>query len=183
MTAGFGVEQVPWDREARHRMPVGVWRDIVDQYFPNSGWLRLDRDTIESLARYRSARGLTGLGPDRRRTARGRHGAGDMSSIEAARRVADAVRDEGYLLYPYRSTSSKNQIRWQFGVLGPPGAAAAGTGEEATMVSECLLRTLAESAAVAEVTVHLRFLQLQLRAVEAARARGLRTGRGAPGRW
>ncbi len=59
-TAGFGVEQVPWDCEARHRMPVGVWRDMVDQYFPNSGWLRLDRDTIESLARYRSARGLTG---------------------------------------------------------------------------------------------------------------------------
>ena len=56
---GFGVEQVPWDREARHRMPVSVWRDLVDQYFPNSGWLRLDRDTLESLARYRSARGLT----------------------------------------------------------------------------------------------------------------------------
>ncbi len=95
-----------------------------------------------------------------------------MSSIEAARRVADAVRDEGYLLYPYRSTSSKNQIRWQFGVLGPPGAAGAGTGEEATMVSECLLRPLAESLAPAELTIHLRFLQLQLRAVEAARADG-----------
>ncbi len=56
---GFSVEQVPWDRESRYRMPVAVWQEMVDQYFPHSGWLRLDRDTVESLARYRSARGLT----------------------------------------------------------------------------------------------------------------------------
>ena len=52
------------------------------------------------------------------------------SSWERARAVADAVLYEGYLLYPYRGTSSKNQSRWQFGVLGPPGAAAAGLGED-----------------------------------------------------
>jgi len=56
---GFGVEQVPWDREARYEIPVSVWRDMIDHYFPNSGWLRLDRDTIESLAHYKSVRGLT----------------------------------------------------------------------------------------------------------------------------
>ena len=48
-------------------------------------------------------------------------------SLEHARTVADAVLYEGYLLYPYRATSSKNQSRWQWGVLGPPGAAAART--------------------------------------------------------
>ena len=37
-----------------------------------------------------------------------------------ARAVADAVLYEGYLLYPYRATSQKNQYRWQIGVLGPP---------------------------------------------------------------
>ncbi|AQA26166.1 hypothetical protein BTZ20_3066 [Rhodococcus sp. MTM3W5.2] len=37
------------------------------------------------------------------------------------RAVADAVLYEGYLLYPYRASSRKNQSRWQFGVLGPPG--------------------------------------------------------------
>ena len=47
-----------------------------------------------------------------------------------ARAVADAVLYEGYLLYPYRASSRKNQCRWQFGVLGPPGAADAGLGEE-----------------------------------------------------
>jgi len=56
---GFGVEQVPWDREARYEIPVLVWRDMIDHYFPNSGWLRLSRDTIESLAHYKAVRGLT----------------------------------------------------------------------------------------------------------------------------
>jgi hypothetical protein len=49
-------------------------------------------------------------------------------TLDLARTVADAVLYEGYLLYPYRATSAKNQARWQFGVLGPPGAAAAGIG-------------------------------------------------------
>ncbi len=41
---------------------------------------------------------------------------------EQALAVADAVLYEGYLLYPYRANSAKNQCRWQFGVLGPTGA-------------------------------------------------------------
>jgi hypothetical protein len=56
---GFTVTQVPWHSEATHRMPVTVWRDLMDHYFPNSGWLRLDRDTLSALARYKSRRGLT----------------------------------------------------------------------------------------------------------------------------
>ena len=44
------------------------------------------------------------------------------SSRPRARAVADAVLYEGYVLYPYRSTSSKNAIRWQWGVLMPEDA-------------------------------------------------------------
>jgi len=58
-TNGFGVEQVPWDRESRYQIPVQVWRDMIDHYFPNTGWLRLQRDTIEALSHYKSVRGLT----------------------------------------------------------------------------------------------------------------------------
>ncbi|HEU4347623.1 MAG TPA: DUF6084 family protein [Actinoplanes sp.] len=58
-TAGFAVEQVPWHLEAAYRLPVAVWRSTMDQFFPNSGWIRLDRETLDALARYRSARGLT----------------------------------------------------------------------------------------------------------------------------
>jgi hypothetical protein len=42
-------------------MPVSVWRDLIQQHFPNTGWLRLDRDSIDALAAYRSARGLLGF--------------------------------------------------------------------------------------------------------------------------
>ena len=61
------------------------------------------------------------------------------SSWDRTRAVADAVLYEGYLLYPYRGTSSKNQSRWQFGVLGPPGAATAGLGEDDTLAAQFLL--------------------------------------------
>ena len=89
-------------------------------------------------------------------------------SLERARTVADAVLYEGYLLYPYRASSGKNQVRWQFGVLGPPGAAANGVGEESGMASQLLLRPGADAA----VTAYVRFLQLQVRSVERLEADG-----------
>ena len=44
----------------------------------------------------------------------------DPAHLEHARRVADAVLYEGYLLYPYHQSARKNQVRFQFGVLMPP---------------------------------------------------------------
>jgi hypothetical protein len=88
-----------------------------------------------------------------------------MTPLDHARGVADAVLYEGYLLYPYRAGSGKNQSRWQFGVLGPPGAAGAGTGEDPALATQCLVRPL-DGAAEPELTVHLRFLQLQRRATQ-----------------
>ncbi|MFG1929791.1 hypothetical protein ACGFK1_03920 [Mycobacterium sp. NPDC048908] len=78
---------------------------------------------------------------------------------DQARAVADAVLYEGYLLYPYRATSRKNQIRWQFGVLGPPGAAAQGIGEEDTLSAQVLVRP----DGVPRLSGVVRFLQLQHR--------------------
>ena len=43
-----------------------------------------------------------------------------VDRFAAARAVADAVLYEGYVLYPYRASARKNQLRWQFGVLAPP---------------------------------------------------------------
>jgi hypothetical protein len=56
---GFSVEQISWNLEARHRMPVVVWRDLMDTFFPNSGYIRLDRDTVNALLQTKAARGLT----------------------------------------------------------------------------------------------------------------------------
>ena len=53
-----------------------------------------------------------------------------------ARAIADAVLYEGYLLYPYRANSRKNQTRWQFGVLGPAGAVDAGIGEDDSLSAQ-----------------------------------------------
>ncbi|MEU4216147.1 DUF6084 family protein [Actinoplanes sp. NPDC026623] len=58
-STGFGVEQIPWDCEARHDMPVDVWRQMMAMYFPNTGWLRLDAEVLARLAGYRARHGMT----------------------------------------------------------------------------------------------------------------------------
>jgi hypothetical protein len=55
---GMWIEQVPWHAEAKYRMPVAMWRDMMDSHFPGSGWLRLRRDTIDALAEFRASRAL-----------------------------------------------------------------------------------------------------------------------------
>jgi hypothetical protein len=79
--------------------------------------------------------------------------------MDVAREVANAVLYEGYLLYPYRASARKNQVRWQWGVLVPPAYAAAGHGEHATSHSECLLEPVTDPV----LHIRLRFLQLQHR--------------------
>lgn len=90
--------------------------------------------------------------------------------VEAAR-VADAILFEGYLLYPYRKSSAKNRVRWQFGVLaprawiearGPVTPTVAGSAESWYQQTECLLRAPLPS----EISLRLRFLQFQRKAVE-----------------
>lgn len=56
--AGVTAEPVSWKEEASYRLPVAVWRQTMDWYFPNSGWLRVSRDTLDSLTRFKGARAL-----------------------------------------------------------------------------------------------------------------------------
>jgi hypothetical protein len=56
--AGLSVAPVAWHEEASYRLPVGVWRDMMDLYFPNSGWLMVSRDTLDALSRFKAARAL-----------------------------------------------------------------------------------------------------------------------------
>jgi len=81
---------------------------------------------------------------------------------DRARTIADAVLYEGYLLYPYRANSAKNQTRWQFGVLGPHGAADAGIGEDDSLSAQVLVTPQGNPT----VSIVVRFLQLQHRGVE-----------------
>ena len=57
-TGALQVAPIPWDREAKFRLPVKVWRDLMDHYYPNLAWLALRRDIFERLYRFKVARGI-----------------------------------------------------------------------------------------------------------------------------
>jgi hypothetical protein len=90
-----------------------------------------------------------------------------IGGFDAVRELADTVLFEGYMLYPYRADDPKNRIRWQFGVLAPPGFAAIDASERSRLQTECLL----EGDAV-EVSVQVRFLHVQQRTVQRASGNG-----------
>lgn len=56
----FSVQQVPWDCEDHYDLPVSAWRHLMALHYPNAGWLRLSRDTLDALSAFKSARGLLG---------------------------------------------------------------------------------------------------------------------------
>jgi hypothetical protein len=55
---GLSAVPVSWSEEAAYRIPVQLWRDMMDLYFPDSAWLRLRRDTLDALQRYKVGRAL-----------------------------------------------------------------------------------------------------------------------------
>jgi hypothetical protein len=86
-----------------------------------------------------------------------------VDRFAAARAVADAVLYEGYVLYPYRASSRKNQVRWQFGVLTPRAYSEADGAERWWMRTECLV----DPDTGCSISVRARCLQVSDRAVEA----------------
>jgi hypothetical protein len=53
------VTQISWDKEAKFRLPVQVWKDMMDIYYPNSSWLRLRKDVFDRLYEYKLRSGFT----------------------------------------------------------------------------------------------------------------------------
>ncbi|HEV3362698.1 MAG TPA: hypothetical protein VG795_00925 [Acidimicrobiia bacterium] len=95
-------------------------------------------------------------------------------NFDTARALANTVLYEGYVLYPYRASAKKNQVRFQFGVVAPrvyadaTGVADDGPSGVSGAVEPWRTRTecLIEPGDDADLTVVLRFLQLQARVVE-----------------
>jgi hypothetical protein len=56
---GIQVAFVPWNLEATCELPVEVWRKLMDEYFPNGGWLRLHRETLDELMVFKAERALS----------------------------------------------------------------------------------------------------------------------------
>jgi hypothetical protein len=54
----LSVELIPWHLEVHHRLPVQLWRDMMDRYFPGGGWVRLNRESIDALMAFKASQGL-----------------------------------------------------------------------------------------------------------------------------
>lgn len=52
------VAPISWDQEAKYRLPVEVWKDLMDVYYPNSAWLCLQRDAFEKLYQFKVREGI-----------------------------------------------------------------------------------------------------------------------------
>jgi Family of unknown function (DUF6084) len=57
---GLQINRISWNAEAGYRLPVSVWRETMDIYFPDSAWLRMERQTFDRLVAFRARRALTG---------------------------------------------------------------------------------------------------------------------------
>ncbi|GAA3734942.1 DUF6084 family protein [Salinactinospora qingdaonensis] len=51
---GFTIDPVPWDHEASYDLPVRVWQEMMDLYFPDSGWMRVRRDTLDAVHAFKT---------------------------------------------------------------------------------------------------------------------------------
>ncbi len=52
------VMPIPWNKEVRFRLPVKLWKELMDAYYPGTAWLCLDRDVFERLYQYKVERGI-----------------------------------------------------------------------------------------------------------------------------
>ena len=135
---------------------MNTWRDLMDSYFPGAAWIRLRHETLDALQRFKARRALFTWDEtiDALMEARGSPWHEQTSNRPA--RIADAVLYEGYILYPYRPSSVKNQFRWQFGIVAPR-VWSEGGGEPWEMQTECLV----ESRGAPAISGTIRFLQVE----------------------
>jgi hypothetical protein len=53
--------RISWEKEAEFRLPVRVWKEMMEHYFPNSAWIRLHKDAFDQLYIYKVRRGFPTL--------------------------------------------------------------------------------------------------------------------------
>ena len=57
-TGQLQATRISWEEEAEYRMPVRIWRETMDRYFPGTAWLRLPRESYDKLCDYKARRAL-----------------------------------------------------------------------------------------------------------------------------
>jgi hypothetical protein len=57
--ASLQIAQIPWDKEARYRLPLQVWKEMMNSYYPNTAWICLRRDVFDKLNQFRARNGFS----------------------------------------------------------------------------------------------------------------------------
>jgi hypothetical protein len=52
------IARISWEKEAEFRLPVRLWKEMMERYFPNSAWIRLRKDAFDRLYDYKVSMGL-----------------------------------------------------------------------------------------------------------------------------
>jgi hypothetical protein len=52
------IARISWEKEAEFRLPVRLWKETMERYFPNSAWIRLHKDAFDQLYDYKVRMGL-----------------------------------------------------------------------------------------------------------------------------
>jgi hypothetical protein len=58
---GLQIVLIPWATSIDFRMPVSVWRETIEHYYPGTGWVALRSHTMAALQRAKAERGLPTL--------------------------------------------------------------------------------------------------------------------------
>jgi hypothetical protein len=53
------MDQISWSKQAEFRLPISVWRELMEHYYPNSTWLRIDHKVFDQIYQYKRKNGLT----------------------------------------------------------------------------------------------------------------------------
>jgi len=59
--SGLQVTLIPWDKEARFRLPFQTWRAMMDDYYPNTAWVALHRDLFDRVYEFKVRNGIPTL--------------------------------------------------------------------------------------------------------------------------
>jgi hypothetical protein len=52
------VAPISWEQETRFTLPLKIWREMMDIYYPNNAWLSLRRDVFDRLYLYKVQHGI-----------------------------------------------------------------------------------------------------------------------------
>ena len=133
---------MPWACSAEFRLPVATWRELIEHYYPSTGWIALREQTLRALQREKAKRALPTLDACVAELLEER--------VNVARR--DSLLYEGYALYPYTPGATKNATPTPFGIVYPPAYAAALDSTYDHLELQCIVE------GDGEITAEVRFL-------------------------